>query len=105
MTSGGTDLSSLSLTQSVTELFRLVSHLWGVSTFQVGFPCGVNGKERTCQCRRHKRYGFDPWVRKIPKRRAWQSTPVLLPAEFHGQRSLAGCSPQHRKESDMAKTI
>ena len=34
-----------------------------------------------------------PWVRKIPWRRAWQSTPVFLPGEFHGQRSLAGCSP------------
>ena len=31
---------------------------------------------------------FDPWVGKIPWRREWQSTPVFLPAEFHGQRSL-----------------
>ena len=90
--------------QSITELFRLVSYLWGVSTLQGGFPYGVNGKEHTCQCRRHKRCGFDPWVGKIPKRRAWQSTPVLLPAEFHGQRRLEGYSPQRRKESDMAKT-
>ena len=34
--------------------------------------------------------GFDPWVRKIPWRRKWQSTPVFLPGESHGQRSLAG---------------
>jgi len=33
--------------------------------------------------------GFDPWVRKIPWRRAWQPTPVFLPGESHGQRSLA----------------
>ena len=39
------------------------------------------------QCRRH---GFDPWVRKIPWRREWLPTPVFLPGEFHGQRSLAG---------------
>ena len=39
------------------------------------------------------RPGFDPWVRKIPWRRAWQATLVLLPRELHGQRSLAGCSP------------
>ena len=39
-----------------------------------GFPGGTNGKERTCQCRRHKRHGFDPWVEKIPWRRAWQPT-------------------------------
>ena len=35
----------------------------------------------------------DPWVRKIPWRREWLPTPVLLPGEFHGQRSLAGYSP------------
>ena len=34
----------------------------------------------------------DPWVGKIPRRRAWQPTPVFLPGESHGQRSLAGCS-------------
>ena len=36
---------------------------------------------------------FSPWVGKIPWRRAWQPTPVFLPGESHGQRSLAGCSP------------
>ena len=35
---------------------------------------GNSGKEPTCQRRRHKRCGFDPWVRKIPWRRAWQPT-------------------------------
>ena len=39
-----------------------------------------------------KRYGFDPWVGKMPWRRAWQPTPVFLPREFHGQTSLAGYS-------------
>ena len=34
------------------------------------------------------RYRFDPWVRKIPWRRAQQPTPVFLPGEFHGKRSL-----------------
>ena len=38
--------------------------------------------------RRHKRHRFDRWVRKIPWRRAWQPTPVFLPGESHGQRSL-----------------
>ena len=32
----------------------------------MGFPGGAIGKELTCQCRRHKRCGFDPWVRKTP---------------------------------------
>ena len=37
--------------------------------------------------------GFNPWVEKIPWRRAWQHTPVFLPGESHGQRSLSGCGP------------
>ena len=45
------------------------------------FPGGVSGKEPTCQCRRHKRLRFNPWIRKIPWRRAWQPTPVFLPGE------------------------
>jgi len=45
---------------------------------------------------------FDPWVGKIPWRRKWQPTPVFLPGESHGQRSLAGYSPWDRKESDTA---
>jgi len=41
----------------------------------------------------YKRCEFSPWVRKIPWRRAWQPTPVFLPGEFHGQRSLAVYTP------------
>ena len=52
------------------------------------FPGGASGKEPTCQCRRQERLRFDPWVRKIPCRKAWQPTPVLSPGESHGQRSL-----------------
>ena len=66
----------------------------------LGFPGGASCKESTCQCRRHKRGGFDPWVGKIPWRRAWQATPVFLPRESYGQRSLASYSPWDRKESD-----
>ena len=66
-----------------------------------GFPGGASGKEPACQCKRQKRRWFDPWVRKVPWRRAWQPTPVLLPGESHGQRSLAGYSPQGCKGSDM----
>ena len=36
------------------------------------FPGGASGKELACQCRRHKRGGFDLWVRKMPWRKAWQ---------------------------------
>jgi len=46
-----------------------------------GFPGSASGKEPTNQCRRHKRCGIDPWVEKIPWRKAWQPIPVLLPGE------------------------
>ena len=54
---------------------------------------GTSGNEPACQHRRHKRCGFDPWVRKIPWRRAWQPTPVFLPGDPSGQRSRGGYSP------------
>ena len=65
------------------------------------FPGGTSGKEPSCQCRRHKRCVFDPWVGKVPWRRAWQPTPVFLPGESHEQRSLVGYSLWDCKESDM----
>ena len=58
-----------------------------------GFPGGASGKEPTCQCRRCKRCGFDPWIGKMPWGRAWQPTPVFLPGKSLGQRSLVGYSP------------
>jgi len=57
-----------------------------------GFPGGASGKEPTCQCKRHKRCGFDTWVGKIPWRKAWQLTPVFLCGASHGHRSLVGFS-------------
>ena len=74
--------------------------LWGV----LG-SSGVSGKEPTCQCRRHKRCGFDPWVGKIRWRRKWQPTPVFLPGKFHGQRKLVGYNPWGHKESDMTERL
>ena len=43
---------------------------------------GASGKEPACRCSRYKRRGFDPWVGKIPWRRAWQPTPVFLPGNI-----------------------
>ena len=51
-------------------------------------------------CPQCKRFWFQPWVGKIPWRRAWQHTPVFLPRKSHGQRSLVGHSPWGRKELD-----
>ena len=49
------------------------------------------------------RLQFGPWVRKIPWRRRPDPTPIFLPGEFYGQRSLAGYRPWGCKESDTTK--
>ena len=46
-----------------------------------GFPGGTSGKEPACQCKRHKRCGFNPWVGKISWRYKWQPIPVVLPGK------------------------
>ena len=58
-----------------------------------GFPGSSSGKNLPANAGRHKRLGLDPWVRKIPWRKTWQSTPVFLPGEYCGQRNLVGYSP------------
>ena len=50
-------------------------------------------------------HGFNPWVRKIPWRRAWQPTPVSLPGDAHGQRSLAGYCSSGCKEWDTVEWL
>ena len=84
--------STGSLESDTTERLHSLTHSGGTS-----------GKEPACQCRRRKRRQFNPWVRKIPWRRAWQPTQVFLPGESHGQRSLVGYRPWHYKELDMTK--
>jgi len=51
----------------------------------------------------YKKCRLDPWVGKIPWRRAWQPTPLYLPGKSHGQRNLVGFSPVGRKEADMTE--
>ena len=90
---------------------------WEFSPFQFSIPQSANTlfdlasliawaslrAQRIClQCRRPR---FNSWVGKIPWRREWQPTPVFLPGESHGQRSLAGYSPQGRKESDTTEWL
>ena len=62
--------------------------LWASQVEQVVKNLPANTRDR-----------FNPWVRKIPWRRKWQPTPIFLPEELRGQRSLAGYSPWGRKES------
>ena len=58
-----------------------------------GLPRWSRGKETACQCIRLRRRGFSPQVGMILWNRKWQPTPVFLPGESHGHRSLMGYSP------------
>ena len=49
--------------------------------------------------------GLIPGLGRFPQRRAWQPTPVFLPGESHGQRSLAGYSPWSHKGSDVTERL
>ena len=63
---------------------------------------GLSGKESALECKGHR---FDPWVGKVLWRKKWPPAPLFLPGESHGQRSLAGYSPQGRKESDTTERL
>ena len=71
----------------------MISNETIIITTTKGFPGGSDGQESACKVK-------NPWVRKIPWRKKWQPTPVFLPGEFHGQRSLVCYSPWSHKESD-----
>ena len=75
---------------------------WATHSGILGLPWWLR---RYIVCLQYGRPGFDPWVRKIRWRRKWQPTPVSLPGEFHGQRSLVGYSPWDRKESDSTEQL
>ena len=61
------------------------------------FPGGSVVKNVPHNTMRLRRCEFDPWVRKVPWRRKWQSTPVFLPEKSHEQRILEGCRPRGSK--------
>ena len=71
----------------------------------MGLPRWRSDRESACQCGRHRRLMFDPWVRKIPWSRKWQPIPVFLPRKFHGQTSLEDYSPWGHNESDTTERL
>ena len=88
-----------------------------VSSYIQGFSCSVikkdifylllivmNGKELSCQCRRHKRHRFDPWVGRIPLEKGMAThTSILAWTILWTEEPLVGYSPQGHKESDRTK--
>ena len=68
-------------------------HMYVCICIHMGIPRWFSSRESDCQCRRHRKCGFDLWVSKIPWRRKWQPTPIFLPGESQGQRIPAGYGP------------
>ena len=80
------------------KIYRL--HVEIIVYIYMGFP---GGSEVKASASNAGKPGFDPWAGKIPWRRKWQPTPVFLPEESHGWRSLVGYSPWGRKELDVTE--
>ena len=87
----------------ITGLFTEVSlFMYNICFLEyMGLPRWLDGKESTCQFRRHK---FNPWDRKMPWRRKGQPAPVFLPGKSQGQGSLAGYSPWVAKSQIQLST-
>ena len=66
----------------------------------LGLPWWLSGKESTCNAG-----NVGSIAKETPWRRKWQLTPVFLPGESHGRRSLAGYSPRGHKESDTIEQL
>ena len=89
---------------SVASFANIFSHSEGclftlfIASFAVPrASLGSDGKKSACNV---GDLGLIPGLGRSPGGREWQHTPVFLPREFHGHRSLAGYSPWGRKESD-----
>ena len=66
-------------------------HIWGIFS---------GSAVKNLQCKSHRRSRFNSWVRKMPWKILKIPTPVFLPGESHGQRSLVDY-----KESDMTESL
>ena len=71
----------------------------------LGFPGSARGNEPACQCRKHKRCGFDPWLGKMPWRRGWQPLSSILAWRIPQTEELAGYSPQVAKTWTRMKQL
>jgi len=93
------DLLVVSFTNDLTTSPVILQAKEAASSRECSFaPAGASravlvGKNPPASIRRRYRRGFHPWVGKLPWRRPWQLTPVFLPGESHGQKSLRGYSP------------
>ena len=81
-------------TERHSDLIERNHKIGSTSVSISGLPWWLRQQRIHLQCRRP---GFDPWIKKVPWRRAWQPTPAFLPENPNGERSLAGCSSWGRR--------
>ena len=91
----------VSMLRAWLHLSQVINQVNWLISFSV--IAAASGKEPVSQNWSYKRHGFDPWIGKIPWRRAWQPTPVFFLENPHEQRSLAGYSLSGLKELDMTE--
>ena len=97
------------VSQGIKSLRSTIWVMWGKPTPHQGNGDWVDPYTlimvvaQAVMCLQCRRPGFDLWIGKIPWRREWLPTPVFLPGESHGQRTLAGYSPWGHKESNMTE--
>ena len=80
-------------------MFSFCFSTLGISGHAGGLPRGTAVKNPPAMWR----LWFNPWVGKVPWRKEWLLTPVFLPGESHGQRSLAGCSSWAHTDLDLTE--
>ena len=98
-------LDSLSNSKSIHFfLLKIIIALLRYTSHSILLPRWHSGKE-SANAGKAREHRFSPWVWKIPWRRKQHSTPVFLPGESHGQRSLVGYSPWGHKEQDMTEWL
>ena len=99
-------LSSLLCLQNFPWSSHLSSFLQSLQRQLMPNP---NIKKSQLLCQETETHFLLPWKLdspvRITRRRQWHPTPVLLPGKSHGWRSLVGCSPWGRKESDMTERL
>ena len=77
-------------TQAYMNLTANCSEFYSLACFSYGHPRQCSSKEFACQCRRHTRCRFLPWVWKVSWSRKWQSIPVFWSGKLYAQSSLVG---------------
>ena len=67
-------------------------NIWHIYIENMGFPGGTSSKEPTFQCKKHNRWGLNPWVREDSLEKGREISSSILPGESYGHMILAGYS-------------